>query len=176
MESISIDKIGYFSFTRKAANEARDRAIEKFGLDKKSFKWFSTLHSCGYHSINQEGRTVMGKPQFKSFADKIGLKSRLHMDVETGMSDNIYLNQHNLARARGISLEEHYRKYVDNTEIEWRYLQYVSEAYDEFKEVNKYTKIGWKLRGEFRVEQDRYFQALSLKSNEHTWSPEPISP
>jgi len=138
MESISIDKIGYFSFTRKAANEARDRAIEKFGLDKKSFKWFSTLHSCGYHSINQEGRTVMGKPQFKSFADKIGLKSRLYMDVETGMSDNIYLNQHNLARARGISLEEHYRKYVDNTEIEWRYLQYVSEAYDQFKEVNKY--------------------------------------
>ena len=138
MESVSIDKIGYFSFTRKAAHEARDRAIEKFGLDKKSFKWFSTLHSCGYHSINQEGRTVMGKPQFKSFADKIGLKSRLSMDMETGMSDNIYLNQHNLARARGISLEEHYRKYVDNIEIEWRYLQYVSEAYDEYKTVNKY--------------------------------------
>ena len=31
MESVPIDKIGYFSFTRKAANEARDRAIEKFG-------------------------------------------------------------------------------------------------------------------------------------------------
>ena len=80
----------------------------------------------------------MGKPQFKSFADKIGLKSRLSMDVETGMSDNIYLNQHNLARARGIPLEEHYRKYVDSTNIEWRYLQYVSEAYDQYKEVNKY--------------------------------------
>ena len=31
MESVPIEKIGYFSFTRKAANEARDRAIEKFG-------------------------------------------------------------------------------------------------------------------------------------------------
>ena len=43
MENVSIDKIGYFSFTRKAANEARDRAVEKFSLDKKSFKWFSTF-------------------------------------------------------------------------------------------------------------------------------------
>ena len=40
IETVPIDKIGYFSFTRKAANEARDRAIEKFNLDKKSFRWF----------------------------------------------------------------------------------------------------------------------------------------
>jgi superfamily I DNA/RNA helicase len=138
MESVPIDKIGYFSFTRKAANEARDRAIEKFGLDKKSFKWFSTLHSCGYHSIDQEGRTVMGRPQFKSFAEKIGLKSKLVIDTETGMSDNIYLNQHNLARARGIPLEEHYRKYVDTTLVDWKYLEHLSTAYEQFKEVNRY--------------------------------------
>ena len=138
METIPIDRIGYFSFTRKAANEARDRAIEKFGLDKKSFKWFSTLHSCGYHSIDQEGRTVMGKPQFKSFADKIGLKAKLVIDTETGMSDNVYLNQHNLARARGIPLEKHYRKYVDTTLVEWKYLEHLSTAYDQFKELNRY--------------------------------------
>ena len=138
MESVPIDRIGYFSFTRKAANEARDRAIDKFGLDKKSFKWFSTLHSCGYHSIDQEGRTVMGKPQFKSFADKIGLKAKLVIDTETGMSDNVYLNQHNLARARGIPLEEHYRKYVDTTLVEWKYLEHLSTAYDQFKELNRY--------------------------------------
>ena len=138
MESVPIEKIGYFSFTRKAANEARDRAIEKFGLDKKSFKWFSTLHSCGYHSIDQEGRTVMGRPQFKSFAEKIGLKSKLVIDTETGMSDNIYLNQHNLARARGIPLEEHYRKYVDTTLVDWKYLEHLSTAYEQFKEVNRY--------------------------------------
>ena len=51
-----------------------------------------------------------------------------------------------------------------------------SNLQEFIKEVNKYTKIGWKLRGEFRVENDRYFQALTLKSNEITWSPEPVSP
>ena len=51
-----------------------------------------------------------------------------------------------------------------------------SNLQEFIKEVNKFTKIGWKLRGEFRVENDRYFQCLQLKSNEHTWSPEPASP
>ena len=85
METVPIDKIGYFSFTRKAANEARDRAIEKFKLDKKDFKWFSTLHSCGYHSINLEGRSVMKSPQYKTFADKVGLRSKMFVDADTGL-------------------------------------------------------------------------------------------
>ena len=74
MDTTAIDKIGYFSFTRKAANEARDRAMTKFKLDKKDFKWFTTLHSCGYHSINLEGRSVMKLSQYKNFADKVGLR------------------------------------------------------------------------------------------------------
>ena len=45
--------IGYFAFTRKAANEARDRAVQKFPhLDaKKDFPWFRTLHSLAYHCL-----------------------------------------------------------------------------------------------------------------------------
>ena len=38
MEKNDIDKIGYFSFTRKAAHEARDRAMEKYDLEAKSYK------------------------------------------------------------------------------------------------------------------------------------------
>ena len=138
LENNKIDKIGYFSFTRKAAHEARDRAVVKFELDAKDFKWFSTLHSCGYHSIDLDGKAVMGKPQYTSFADKIGLKAKLAVDRETGMTDNIYLTHHNLARARGISLQEHYKKYVDSSVVDWRFLQYFSEAYDQYKEVNGY--------------------------------------
>ncbi len=96
------------------------------------------MHSWCYHSIDQEGRTVIGRLQFKAFAEKIGLKSKLVIDTETGMSDNIYLNQHNLARARGIPLEEHYRKYVDTTLVDWKYLEHLSTAYEQFKEVNRY--------------------------------------
>ncbi len=44
-----------------------------------------------------------------------------------------------------------------------------SNLQEFIKEVNRYTKIGWKLRGEMLVENDRYFQAVSIKSNEPTW-------
>ena len=34
-------------------------------------------------------------------ATRLDLKAKLVVDTETGMSDNIYLNHHNLARAAG---------------------------------------------------------------------------
>ena len=42
---VDTKRIGYFSFTKKAANEAKQRAVEKFGLDEKDFPYFRTLHS-----------------------------------------------------------------------------------------------------------------------------------
>ena len=98
MLTTDIKKIGYFSFTRKAAEEARDRAVKKFNLEKKDFRWFSTLHSCGYHCIDLEGRAVMQKEQFKAFGDKIGFNMS-SVDSETGISENFYLNEYALARA-----------------------------------------------------------------------------
>ena len=46
---ISPNKIGYFSFTRKAANEAIERAAERFQLDpKKELNYFRTLQLNGF--------------------------------------------------------------------------------------------------------------------------------
>jgi len=42
------DRIGFFSFTRKATNEAIERASVKFKLARKDLKWFRTLHSLSY--------------------------------------------------------------------------------------------------------------------------------
>ena len=39
-----LNRIGYFAFTRKAANEARDRMLERNPeLDKKDLRYFQTL-------------------------------------------------------------------------------------------------------------------------------------
>ena len=48
-EGISPARIGYFAFTRKAAHEARERAIERFDfLQRSDFGNFRTLHSLAY--------------------------------------------------------------------------------------------------------------------------------
>jgi superfamily I DNA/RNA helicase len=46
-------QIGYFSFTKKAATEAKDRAILKFpALNARTdFPYFRTLHSLAFHCL-----------------------------------------------------------------------------------------------------------------------------
>jgi len=43
------DKIAFVAFTKKAANEARDRAMEKFNLEEQHLPYFRTLHSLKAH-------------------------------------------------------------------------------------------------------------------------------
>ena len=38
------NRIGYFAFTQKAANEARERAMERFNLSEDDLPYFRTLH------------------------------------------------------------------------------------------------------------------------------------
>ena len=48
-DGISPNDIGYFAFTRKASNEARDRAVARFNMDpEEDFTYFRTLHSLSF--------------------------------------------------------------------------------------------------------------------------------
>ena len=50
-KGITLDEIGYFAFTRKAAGEARDRFLAKNeDLTKKDIKYFQTLHSLAFNN------------------------------------------------------------------------------------------------------------------------------
>ena len=44
----SPDKIGFVSFSRKAADEARQRTVDALGIDPKELDWFRTLHSMAF--------------------------------------------------------------------------------------------------------------------------------
>ena len=46
-----IKRIGYFSFTKKAAWEATRRAEEKFMIDQKEIPYFRTLHSLAFRML-----------------------------------------------------------------------------------------------------------------------------
>jgi len=43
-KGVPLDKIGYFAFTKKAAEEAKSR----MPFDKKKLPYFQTLHSFGF--------------------------------------------------------------------------------------------------------------------------------
>jgi superfamily I DNA/RNA helicase len=69
-------QIGYFAFTRKAATEARDRAIQKFPAlnPDRDFPWFRTLHSLAYHCLGVTSKDMMGPEHYAEFAKEAGIE------------------------------------------------------------------------------------------------------
>ena len=50
-KGVPLNRIGYFAFTRRAAEEARDRFLkQKPHLEKKDIQYFKTLHSLAFNN------------------------------------------------------------------------------------------------------------------------------
>jgi DNA helicase-2/ATP-dependent DNA helicase PcrA len=135
---VSPVKIGYFSFTRKAATEARDRAILKFPYLNKDtdFPWFRTLHSLAYRCLGVRTQDMMSPMDYRSFALEAGIEIGVESGEEDFMVkvDNPILNEINIARIKGLDLRTHYNQSA--MEIEWFHFEYVERAYRHYKESN----------------------------------------
>ena len=71
---VAPDKIGYFAFTRRAANEAIERACIKFKLVKRDLPFYRTLHSLAFMQIGISHSQIMTSSKYKDISDwlKIG--------------------------------------------------------------------------------------------------------
>jgi DNA helicase-2/ATP-dependent DNA helicase PcrA len=58
------DRIGYFAFTRAAANEAMNRAMARFKLADKDLPYFKTLHSLAYGQIGITRQQMMTQEHY----------------------------------------------------------------------------------------------------------------
>jgi superfamily I DNA/RNA helicase len=132
---VSSTKIGYFSFTRKAANEARDRAITKFPQlnAKTDFPYFRTLHSLAFQCLGIRSEDIMQAEHFREFAAQAGIELNLSHDIEVDLvrPDNPILNEINIARIKGEDLKTHYNKC--GLDIEWHHFEFVDRTYRHYK-------------------------------------------
>ena len=134
-EDIHPTQIGYFAFTRKAATEARDRAIQKFPAlnPDLDFPWFRTLHSLAYRCLGITSKDMMGPEHYAEFAKEAGIE----LGVEKGeeefaiKADHPILNEVNIARIKGKDLRQHYNE--SRMAIEWHHFEYVDRAYRHYK-------------------------------------------
>ena len=128
--------IGYFSFTRKASHEARDRAIAKFPQLKEAtdFPWFRTLHSLAFRCLNISTNEVMKAENYREF----GLEAGIDLNIEQGdedfmvKADNPILSEINIARIKGQDLKTYYNN--SKIDIEWYHFEYVERTYRHYKE------------------------------------------
>ena len=135
------DRIGFVSFTRKAANEAISRATAKFNLTEKDFPYFSTLHAFGKRQMGYTKAEIMDAQNYHEFAEKYGVQlKKISMDWDdTGVikTDNKYLRDINKAKMKDMELQDYYNE--SNLEYAWNELLWAYRSFEEYKETyNKY--------------------------------------
>ena len=134
-DGVSPERIGYFSFTRKASNEARNRAIKKFPHlnEKIDFPYFRTLHSLAFRCLSTKVDDMMQGAHYAEFAKETGISLEISNDSEEGYAkaENPILSEINIARICGMDLRTHYNNSV--IDIEWHHFEFVERSYRHYK-------------------------------------------
>ena len=130
------DRIGYVSFTKRAAGEATERACTRFGLERRDLPHFRTLHSAAFAALGLSSGDVLEGRRLAEFGDWLGVplsEMRLSEDgTLTGYTPgDRALFMENLARVRGVPLREQYDMYHDD--LPWSLVERISRGLAEYK-------------------------------------------
>jgi superfamily I DNA/RNA helicase len=140
-EGVRPQDIAFLAFTRKAANEAKERACARFNLNpKEDLIYFRTLHSLALHLTGIRTEQIMQREHYKELSHAIGVTL---MTNNIGGDDFLDLNKAtdpilsiiDLARLKKIPLREQYNQ----SEIDevWNTVHYVSESLTKYKKLYK---------------------------------------
>ena len=104
---VSPDKIGFFTFTKRAVNEGMERAMHKFELSKKDLPYFKTLHSLSFHQLGLNKEDVFERTHLIELNEKLNIKLTGSQSTEDGSiysmtKDDRLMFIDNLARMRKI--------------------------------------------------------------------------
>jgi|TARA_Y100000114_G_scaffold153404_1_gene173289 superfamily I DNA/RNA helicase len=133
------NKIGYFSFTQKAAYEARDRAMDKFNYSEDDLPYFRTLHSLAFRRLGIKKENVMQRRHYEDLGKKINMRldyneyDKQYSGLFTTGSDILRIIH--LARLKGITPEQQYNLKEHTQNIRVKELKEVSHQLKEYKRL-----------------------------------------
>ena len=129
--------IAFVSFTKNAANEAKQRAADKF----EDYTWsdfynFRTLHSFCYSQLNINRGSMFGFDNLKEFSKMMGLDLKLKQVVDEGLEsmsihDRLF-HVVGLSRARMQSLESLHGELEDG-DLDLKELRRIYDGYENYK-------------------------------------------
>lgn len=133
------DRIGYFSFTKRAANEAVDRAVAKFGIPRTELRYFRTLHSMCFNALGLSNSDVFEGKKVVEFGHWLGVELSEMRFSDDGLMVGFTpgdraLFMENLARVRGIALRDQYEENHDN--LDWNFVERVQRGLNQYKQDN----------------------------------------
>lgn len=133
------DRIAFVSFTRKAINEAIDRAVDRFNLKRNRFPLFKTIHALAFAGLGISKKDMMAKENYREFGEYTGYLFDGTWDEAEGVpvgdeKGDILLFFDNLARITEKPLKQIWEE--NYTLCEWDELERFQEAYQDYKSVN----------------------------------------
>ena len=110
---VAPEKIAYLAFTRKAATEAQERAMEKFGFEEDRFPYFRTLHSLAFKQLGLQRDEVMTNDHYRKLGKALGVEFKGIYDEDLGVHTGYGLGDkcsrvESLARVGLRSIEDQY--------------------------------------------------------------------
>jgi DNA helicase-2/ATP-dependent DNA helicase PcrA len=132
-------KIGYFAFTKKAAEEARRRV----NVSEKKVPYFQTLHAFCFHVLGLTEEQIMQPYHYEELGKKLSIRVNFndrYNEEETQFltCNNPYFQMIGRAVNRDISIREEYdRNEHDHHEIDWNVLKHIALNIEEYKKKNK---------------------------------------
>ena len=143
-------KIGFMSFSRKAATEAKTRALKVIEeVDSKDFTYFRTLHSLAFSWLGLSTSEVMSGRDYNELGKLVGLDFRTTQTVSmeegplfnVGAGGDKYMSLIQYARVKQVDLEEEFHKGWDRS-LNKQQLLILDKAFKDYKRVKgKYDFI-----------------------------------
>jgi len=134
------NEICYVSFTKRAADEAKERASKKFRIKEKNLLYFRTLHSLAFQHLCISPSQVMGWNDYMNLCKMLNLtiSSKKITDEwaysgTTTKGDRLFFLE-NLSRTTKLPLRKTWERFI-NDDIDFKELELVAETIRQYKEV-----------------------------------------
>lgn len=144
---VAPDEIGYTTFTKRAAGEAIDRAVLKFGFERPQLRFFRTLHSMCFNALGLSNGDVFEGKKVVEFGHWLGVDLSEMRFSEDGLLAGFTpgdraLFMENLSRVRDVTLREQYDRNHDD--LPWSFVEWVARGLSQYKrdtELLDYTDM-----------------------------------
>lgn len=144
------DEIGFVSFTKRAAIEARDKARSRFNFTAEDMPYFRTLHSLSFRQLGLTRQQVMQHGHYQELCDFIGIDLNGRVKPDDGSFAGLAKGDklkfiEGLARIRCIDLKQQWEETEDD-DIGWFELDHFHRSLLEYKQETgllDYTDMLW---------------------------------
>lgn len=138
------DKVGFVSFTRKAVNEARARASDRFNIPPEDLTYYRTIHSLAFRQLGMSRDDVLSWQHYKELGRELGVKitGRRLDDLGWVSVGDQMVAMENLARLTCRDYRELWNSM--DTDLDWfRFDQYIRtlQRYKQAKLLYDFTDM-----------------------------------